>query len=218
MRVIVAGASRIGKHIAQQLAGEGHDVVLLEPSEEVAKQIANELDCTVIHGDPTNVNTLREAGVENVDYFIAAMDDDKDNIIAGVAAKNLGAKEVIIILNDESYEQLALNLGIYGIVSPSKLAVLQILALVKGFDIVNLTTVIKSDARFFTGVISEKLDGKKISEIKLPGDSMIIAVYRGEEFLLPKNDLVLRKGDEVVVITRDSDLSKVKEFFSKQQG
>ncbi len=216
MKIIIAGGTYIGKLLAQHLISGGHDVTVIERNEEAAKQLANELDCTIIHGDPSNPNTLREAGVDQVDYVIPAMDDDKDNIIIAMASKNLGAKNVIVVVNEEAYEQLALSLGLYNIVSPAKLATLQILALIKGYDIVNLTTVIKGDARFFTGIVGEKLDGRKISDIKLPGDSMIVAVYRGEEFLLPKHDLILHKGDEVVVITRENDLEKIREFFKNE--
>ena len=215
MRIIIAGGGYLGQIIANQLIAEGHDVVVIEKDKDRASKLAGELDCSVIAGDAAFPNILKSAGAENADYVIAATGSDKDNLIIGVVARNLGVKNVIVMLNDIQFESIALSLGLYHIIAPARLSALQAISMIKGMDIANLSMIIKGDARFYLGVAGESVDGLKVSELKIPGESMIVAVYRGETFLLPKGDLVIKKGDEILVITREDKLDKVREFFGK---
>ncbi len=213
MKIVVAGGGVIGRSIAEHLSSEGRDVVVVEPSRSLAEELASSLDCTVIHGDPSKLDTLKELGISDKDYFVATLEDDRDSLIAAFAAKSLGVKNIIVVLKDEDFEKIALGLGFYSVVLPIRLATLQVCALIKGLDIANISTVLKSDARFYVGVVGDSLDGVKLGDLDLPKDSMPIAVYRGEEFILPKKDLILHRGDEVVFITRESRLSDFKKLF-----
>ncbi len=213
LRIVIAGGGVVGRSIAEYLSAEGRDVIVIEPDRRLAEDLADSLDCTVIHGDPSKIETLKSIGLSEKDYFIATLEDDRDSLIAAFAAKSIGVKNIIVVLSDEDFEQIALGLGFYSVVLPVRLAILQVCALIKGLDIANLSTVLKGDARFFVAVISDKLDGIRLGELDLPSDTMPIAIYRGDEFILPKKDFILHRGDEVVFITRESRLDSLKKIF-----
>ncbi|MDD4498408.1 MAG: NAD-binding protein, partial [Methanosarcinaceae archaeon] len=49
MRIIIVGASPLGMHLARDMITQGNEVVLIEKDEGLARELAEELDCTVIH-------------------------------------------------------------------------------------------------------------------------------------------------------------------------
>ena len=79
-------------------------------------------DVTIIHGDPTSRRLLEEEQIGSVDYFVAAGLDDEDNVMSCLQAKQLGAKNVILLMNKPDYEDvlqhIGKSIGIEHIVSP----------------------------------------------------------------------------------------------------
>jgi Trk K+ transport system NAD-binding subunit len=51
--------------------------------------------------------------------------------------------------------------------------------------------------------------------MKLPKDSLILMVHRGEDYMLPKGDLVVKEGDRLVVITPRDAVKKLEEAVSR---
>ncbi len=215
MRIIVIGASNVGRLLAQQLIAEGHEVVVIENNYEVAKKVAGELDCTVLHGDPISPRVLGDAGVGKADHVVAVTDSDKDNLLAAINARSLGAQNIIVLIENEDYHRLAMSLGFFNVVSLTRLAVIQIHALIRGMDIANLSTILRGDAAFYVAIVPDRLNDKKIRELDLPDDTLVVAVYRGEELLFPKDDLELRTGDEIVLFTRRQHIGELKEIFKQ---
>lgn len=213
MRIVIIGGSNVGILLAKQLITDGHDVYVIELNHSLAERIASELDCTVLYGDPVSPKVLEDAGVDKADYVVVATSNDKDNLLAAINARSLGAKNIIIVLENEDYRKLAASLGFFNIVSLTRLAVIQIHALIKGMNIANLSTILRGDAIFYVAIIPSEMDGMKIKDIDLPSDSLIIAVYRGEELLFPKSDLAIRKGDEIVIFTRRQRIDELRKTF-----
>ena len=67
MKIIIAGAGRVGYVVAQSLEAEGHDITLIDRDAETIEHAANELDVICCLGSATNPDTLREAGAESAD-------------------------------------------------------------------------------------------------------------------------------------------------------
>ncbi len=81
MKIVVAGAGEVGFHIAEHLIKEGKDVVLIERDPDRVKFASSHLDCLVVHGEATNLETLRQAGIQKAEGFISATDYDEVNMI-----------------------------------------------------------------------------------------------------------------------------------------
>lgn len=216
MRIVIAGGGDVGKYIAEDMIKKGHEVILIEKDEARAKKLAEELDCAVIKGDATYPDTLKSVDIGTADWVIVSTGEDKDNILIGLLARDFGAKKVTIMLEDVSYETLAVSLGFEDVIVPTRLAALQIINMISGLDKANIMPLVKGDARFLRAFIGGHLDGVKVSEIKLPEGAMMCAVYRGEKYMEPKPELELKAGDEVLIIVREKDVSKVKQIFEKE--
>ena len=122
MKIIIAGAGKVGSAVARMLAGEGHDITVIDRDPETIGHISNELDVICVEGSATNSETLRDAGADSADLLVAATELDEVNMICGISARKLGTQHVIARIRDPEYlvqtEFLREALGLSVIVNP----------------------------------------------------------------------------------------------------
>ena len=122
-RVMIAGASKIGRLVSSMLEDE-MSVRLIEKSKEKATQIANELDKTIVlNSDATDIEFLRGENISEVDSFVAVTEDQQLNLLAGILAKQLKVKHSIIHVTNPDYVRNMSDLGIGSIVSKNNVSV-----------------------------------------------------------------------------------------------
>jgi len=89
MYIIIAGCGKIGANLVKQLSNDGHDVVVIDPSEENLSQLENGTNCLAITGMPIDEDILKSAGIERADALCAVTSDDNVNIMTAQIAKQL---------------------------------------------------------------------------------------------------------------------------------
>ena len=103
MKIIIAGAGRIGSGIAQSLEAEGHDITVIDRDAATIESVSNSLDVICMLGSATNPDTLRESGAAGADILMAMTESDEVNMICALAAKRLGAKNIIARVRNPEY-------------------------------------------------------------------------------------------------------------------
>ncbi len=214
MRILISGGGELGRMIAESLIKAGHTVVIIENREEFCEDLAEELNAIVVHGDATRPHVLEKGEIANSDVVITATNSDQDNLITAIVAREYGVKRIIVKFNDPSFNPVCLKLGINEIINPKVVAAHQMADMARGFHLVNLSPIIRGDARVFTTTIQkpEHVD-QHITDLDLPKTSIIVAIYRNEEFLIPKGDIKLRHGDTVTLISDEVTLDKLQKIF-----
>ena len=92
MKIVIAGVSEVGSHLAKLLSKEEQDVILVDADAEKLAAIDANYNLMTNCGSPTSFTVLSEAGVAQCDLFIAVTPFETTNVIACSIAKNLGAK------------------------------------------------------------------------------------------------------------------------------
>ncbi len=111
--VVIAGGGETGYHLAQTLESEHFHVMLMEESSERCEFLASSLQrVTVVHADATRRSILEEERVGSADVFVACTGDDENNIMAGVEAREIGAKKIMAIVGRPDYANVVGKLGI----------------------------------------------------------------------------------------------------------
>ena len=215
MKIIIAGAGDIGFHLAKMLTSDEHAIILIDTNESVLEYANSHLDIMTLKGDATSILTLKTAGVDAADLFVAVTTFEAVNIVACILAKQAGAKQTIARVNKEEFthpEQKAVfkNLGVDKIIFPTQLAALEIERLLKLSDV--------TDNFEFEGgkmsVIGVKLDrsspfiGRTLVELDdlYPHiESRPIAILRGQQTILPRSNTLMNLGDNVYFITLAKD-------------
>ncbi len=125
MRVIVIGIGEVGQHIARTLSAERHDVTVVDADAARVASMQGELDALVVAGNGASPKFLRSAGVGEADLLCAVTQSDEVNVIAALAAHQLGARRTIARVRDPEYfgedESFArTQLGIDFVINPER--------------------------------------------------------------------------------------------------
>ena len=126
MYIIVAGCGKIGANLVKSLSNEGHDVVVIDPSEESFAQLENGTNCRTITGMCIDEDVLKSAGIEHADALLAVTSDDNVNIMtAQIASQLYHVPHVVTRVYDPEKDEILQQMGLTT-VCPTMLTVAKI--------------------------------------------------------------------------------------------
>lgn len=91
MEIVVVGAGQAGTYIAQVLLQENHDVTLIDTNRERLMRAEEVLDVRTLGGHGASPQILEIAGAAKAHLVAVVTNSDEVNLIAAVAARQLGA-------------------------------------------------------------------------------------------------------------------------------
>lgn len=120
---IVAGCSRLGISVADELSNRGKSVIIIDKDEDSFTKLPHNYSGFTLSGDATDIDILKEAGIKEADIVLAATDNDNVNImISEISSKIFDVEKVISRLYDDEKESIYLGFDIQ-IIYPSKLSI-----------------------------------------------------------------------------------------------
>jgi trk system potassium uptake protein TrkA len=213
MRVIFIGASRLAIMTARLLIERGQQVVIIERDRATIEELGDELDCGFLHGDGSKPAILRELGPQETDLLCCLTGNDQANIIASLVGRSLGFKRTVTKIEDPEFEHICIELGLEDTIIPTRTITRYLADLISGQDILELSSMVKGDARFFAFVAREEDEGPA-DELKLPGDSRVIYLYRADRLVIAAPETRLKRNDEVILMTRREHLAALRERWN----
>jgi len=217
MRIAFVGAGEVAVRTAELLIERGHEVVVIENDQEKIDDLSDKLDCSFLHGDGSKPAILREVGPEQTDVLFCLTDSDQVNLISSLVGRSLGFKRVIPSIQDPEFEGICWELDLKDTILPSRTVSRYLADMVEGVDILELSTVIKGEARFFTFTV-DKEKGKSVVDLDLPKNTRLICYYRDGRFFLADDTTKLRKGDEMVVLAHSEAIGELRERWNPKQA
>jgi trk system potassium uptake protein TrkA len=113
VKVVIVGCGRVGAELAEMFESGGYDVVILDQSTRAFDRLPDGFRGSAVRGDGTDEDTLRRAGADEADVFIAMTEGDNRNVMAAqLASEVLGARKVIAKINDPLRAKAYASLGI----------------------------------------------------------------------------------------------------------
>ncbi len=218
MRVVFIGASELAIHAANILIKRGDEVAIIEKKKEKIENLSDQLDCSFLHGDASKPAILNETAPKKTDVLFCLANNDRVNIIASLIGKNLGFKRVVTKIEDAELEDICLELGLEDTIIPSQTIGRFLADLVRGPEIIELSTLIKGEARFFSFTVSESDAGKTVNELDLPEKARAISLYRDDKFLFADDDTELKQDDELVILTHSENLPELRRRWTPERS
>lgn len=131
MKIIIAGAYAIGRHLARLLSRNREDITIIDDSEERLARIGSDYDLLTIEASPGSVRSLKQAGVKDADLFIAVTPDQSLNMNCCILAKALGAEKTVAQIDNDEYldpemKEFFQRLGVNELIYPEALAAKEI--------------------------------------------------------------------------------------------
>ena len=114
MKVLIVGCGRIGARLAAEMDDAGHDVTIIDTNAAAFTRLGEAFGGDAIIGDGIDVDTLRRAGIENVDAFCSLTQGDNRNIMAAQIAQHVFKVPRVVCriadpIRDEVYRKLGLK-------------------------------------------------------------------------------------------------------------
>lgn len=216
-RIMIAGASPIGLALARRLEASDLSVVLVEESAELARAAADSLaETLVIHGQVTDESILDEEDIRHVSTFVALTPDHETNLVAGLLAKQLGARRAFALVDNPALAHLIGEVGIDAVISPRLLAVSLALQHIRGSRVHSVATLLEDEVEVLEAEVTEggMLSSRPLAELGLPRGVLIAALRRGDRILVPRGHDRLEAGDDVLFITTTGNAPRLAKFLS----
>ena len=223
-RVMIVGGGNIGLRLAKALERD-YQVKLIEYNKKTCQKLAGELTRTlVLNGDGTDEKLLQGEHVGEVDVFCALTNDDENNIMSALLAKQGGAGKVIALINRSAYVDLLQGGKIDIALSPAYVTIGSLLAYVRQGDVAAVHSLRRGAAEALELVAhgdrqSSRVVGRRIDEIDLPKGATIGAIVRGDEVIMGHHDTVIEAEDHVIVfVVNKAMVHKVEKLFQVSIG
>jgi trk system potassium uptake protein TrkA len=215
--ILIVGGGKVGTYLARALLKEDHEVVVIEKDPRKAQMMTNLLETDVaIVGDGCDPIVLSQAGLSRADVVVADTGDDEDNLVVCLITKKQSKARCIARVNNPKNKLIFESLDKEDpvIVISSTEVILNIIdEQVNTRDLASLVTLGKGELELVKLTIARDSPGesKRIGELALPRNSVIVAIERtGGELIIPNGDTVLHSGDGVIAMVQRGALPGVR--------
>jgi trk system potassium uptake protein TrkA len=223
-RIMIVGGGNIGRRLAKALERDYH-VKIIDFNKKSCEKLASELTNTlVLSGDGTDEKLMQQEHINEVDMFCALTNDDENNIMSALLAKQGGARKVLALINRSAYVDLVQGGKIDIALSPAHVTIGSLLAYVRQGDVAAVHSLRRGAAEALELVAhgdrsSSRVVGRRIDQIDLPKGATIGAIVRGGEVAIAHHDTVIEAEDHVIVfVTEKRMVKKVEKLFQVGLG
>ena len=215
-RIMIFGGEKIGYSIAELLQKQ-KSIRLVDNRREKSEQIAAKLqDTMVIKADGTDIEFLKSENIKDVESFIAVTSDEKTNILSGILAHQLGAKQTIIHINTTEYLPLLQELGIDCVVSKNMATVNKIIRKIYSdkteTDLIAFEEI-DVDVIELQPQAESKVTQKPLQEIDFPKDSIVGVINHHGNINIARGDSIITEEDSVLVFSKTKAIPKIRSLF-----
>lgn len=204
MRVVIAGAGSVGRSIARELIGNGHEVLLIDNDADDV-QSSRVPDASWLLADACELTALHEAGLETCDVCVAATGDDKANLVVSLLAKTeFGVPRTVARVNNPKNEWMFdAGWGVDVAVSIPRLMTALVEEAVSVGDLVRIFEFQQSQAILVEMTLppASPWATRRVGEVPWPPDTVLTCLVREQRAIAPSVDDLLEAGDELLLVT-----------------
>lgn len=220
MKIVIVGGGNVGGKIAESLAKENHDVVVVDKNPKAVAAIGSTEDIMCIVGSAVEKETMLEAGIKEADVLITCTDSDEVNMITSLLGTKNGAKRAVARVRNPEYlnqiTEIKEHMGISLILNPERLAANTIARVLLFPAAESLQTLAHGKVELMEFVLGEgnSLIGKTLLEIgsSVKSKALISIIERDGEVIIPNGATQLEEGDHIYIT---ADHKNMVSFFKK---
>ena len=211
-RALIIGGYDNARLLAESLVKLGYRVTMVNMDRQHCEELAEMAYVPIVHGDGTKPEVLQQAGAADVDLVVALTPKDSDNLVAcELCKKEFRAKRSIALLHDPKKSEYFYRMGIDAIVCAVN-SILSIIEQESWVDTVRSSAGLKKSHVKLTEVhISNRspVIGKKLWEIDLPQEVLIVCILRGDQRIVPRGENLLYAGDTLLLMGTETNEAAV---------
>jgi trk system potassium uptake protein TrkA len=227
VRAIVVGVGEVGYHVAERLANEKHDVVVVDLEPRRLEYVANHLDVAVVEGSGASPAVLHRAGLGRADMLLAVTSQDEVNLVSCMAARGrTGILRVARVSNPDFYEEGEHpdpeQFGVDVMINPERELALETVRLLQSTAATDIAVFADGAVQLIGLTVSPDapIAGRRLAEIGVEegGRAMLtVAIIRDGQTVVPSGSSEVQAGDHLYVVAAAPDIPRALELCGHRQ-
>jgi trk system potassium uptake protein TrkA len=217
--IMIVGGGMIGRFVAQALADEARiKVVEVDPAR--AERLAEALpSALVLNGDGTDLELLESEDLPLMDAFVAVTGDDENNIIAALLAKHHGVRRPVVLVNRVAYLPILGSIGIDVAISKQMLTANAVMQFINHRQVAAIASVPGIEGQMIEYIADQgsRITRKPLRDLGFPRGSVVGAILRKGQLLIPGGDTIIEAGDRVMVFTLPKAMDDLDRLFGARK-
>jgi trk system potassium uptake protein TrkA len=209
VKVILLGAGQVGATIVEALHAE-HEVTVIDLDAARLRDVSYRYNLRPVNGNGATRRVLQEAGIASADLFIAGTSRDEINLVAATLAKKLSDVQSIVRTSNPEYIEAwrERQIDVDFMVS-SELETAYAVSRTIGVPAAKQTDVFAEGQVQIVefdvpadGVVggAGEVVGIPLREARIPADSKVASIIRGEQVIVPRGEAIIMPGDRIIII------------------
>ncbi|ADU26905.1 potassium channel family protein [Ethanoligenens harbinense] len=218
MKILIVGGGQVGSYLATLLSANDHAVTVVEQREPIVERLRKELpNVSFLLGGGSHPQVLEDAGIASADVVVAVTGRDETNLVVSTLAKmEYGVSRVVARVNNPKNKWLFTPaMGVDAGVNQADLLAHLIL---EEMNLKAISTLLKINRGDYS-IIQIEVDahaasvGKKLKDLAIPKQALLIAVTRNEQTYLPKGDTTILEGDSILALADSGSRAQLQSIF-----
>lgn len=215
--VIVMGGSSTAVHLVNSMPESMHAKIIEIDGKQTERlnEIVTNRHALIIHGDGRDLSLLEEEGIRHAEAFIALTDNSETNILACLAAKRIGVRKTVAMVENTDYIGMAESLDIGSIINKKTFAAGHIYRMMLKADITSVKslTVANADVAEFVVSGEAKITRRPVKDLALPSCVTLGGLVRDGKGELINGATQIQPGDTVVAFCLAGGIKKLEKYF-----
>lgn len=214
MRVIIVGCGRVGANLANALSAERHDVVVIDSNPLSFGRLSREFNGRMLTGVGFDREILQKADIEGADALAATTDSDNVNIVVAVTAKEtFKVPHVVARIYNPQAAEIYRREGI-PTVTPTIMAANAMKTMITHPRLAKLATCGSGEVEFIAIEVPKAMAGRTIKDLTIPGESVVSALVRRGQAMIPTAETRLEPEDELHVAVTVKAIPKLDKLLA----
>jgi trk system potassium uptake protein TrkA len=215
-RVTIIGGGDVGLRLAERLdAADAIDVTVIERDplrgEIVAARLRHAL---VLNGDGTDLALLESEDVGRSDVLVSVIDNDERNLFASLLGRQLGVRRLITRVSKPVNVRMFERVGIDVAISARAAAVASVVHQIQGGTTRLLAVIEQGAGRILELDVPEGYVPRSLRDLAAPSNSIVGAIVRGSQAIVPRGTDRIQPGDRLLVFTTHAAADRVRDYFT----
>ena len=212
---MIVGGGEITYYLAKSLANMNVDVKIIEKNKDRCEVLSEALpDATVIYGDGSDQELLKEERIQDMDSFVACTDMDEENIILSLYAKEKVSSKVVTKINHLEFNDVIHSLNLDSLIYPKHITAEYILQYVRamknsiGSNVETLYKLMEDRVEALEFIVNQncRMIGIRLQDMKTRPNLLVAAINRQGKVIIPGGQDSFAAGDSVIIVTTETGL------------
>lgn len=220
MRIVIVGAGKLGYSIAELLANEEFDVVLVDRDETRLEAAKNTLDVLTVTANGASPITMNDPDIRSADILIAVTAGDEVNMVACILAKKHGITHTVARIRDmqflsEAKEYLKENFDIDLMLNPELITAREVYRILMTPAALDVEDFASGKVRLFETKVTRHspLANIPLKDLKMPKAILAGMIFRDQRMIIPHGDDCLLPHDNAYFIGDPVEIQKFSQTF-----